>query len=100
MRYDLRFKSDLHHLLLNLSEPYLHSLSSTVQKDDSIRLSGFWKIRHDRIHVKYLAHSKHAMNDIIIGNNLIIGLKNIKYSFRCWLETERMGSKLGYGDSG
>lgn len=92
----------LMYLLLNPSEPYLYSLFASVQKDDRICLSGFWKILHERIHTKYLAYSKHAMNGIIIGNNLKeykMLFKNIKRSFRCWQETERMSSNLEYGNS-
>lgn len=54
--------------------------------------------KDERINVKYLTHSKHAMSGIIIGNNLVIGSKNIKCSFRCGLETERKNSKLEYGN--
>ena len=54
--------------------------------------------------MKHLAHSKHTMSGIIIGNNLIkeyeMLFKNIKHSFRCWLDTVRMSSKLEYGNSG
>lgn len=78
IRHDLRFKSYLHHLLLNLSEPHLYSLSPSLQKDESTCLSRFWKILHKRIWVKYLACSKHAMSGIIENN--FIGFKNIKHS--------------------
>lgn len=58
-------------------------MSTSIQKDDNTCLSGYWKILHERIHVKYLAHSKHnSVSSIITGNNLIKGFKNVKCYFR------------------
>lgn len=41
----------------------------------------FWVLENiERLHIKVPGRSKHAKNGIIIGNNLIIGFKNVKCS--------------------